>query len=141
LKWRLSVSEVIDLSMPTVAGGTRILPGDFPPKKTSVTTIEKDGYRSNIWTLHEHIGTHVDAPSHMLEEGKTVDRMNISRCVGRGIVLDFRAKSPRYMIQKNDLVGALKVEGVHTSAQELILLFCTGYTPRLPPMTRLITQR
>jgi arylformamidase len=133
LKRSLRVSEVIDLSIPVVNGCTRILPGDFPPKRTSIARIEKDGYSSSVWTLHEHSGTHIDAPSHLLDKGKAVDELSIARCVGKGIALDFRAKPPRYMVQKDDIVTVLKAERLRTSAQEQILLFCTGYTPKSPP--------
>jgi arylformamidase len=40
------------------------------------------------WTLSDHFGTHLDAPSHIVPDAATTDRMDIDRLIGDAVVLD-----------------------------------------------------
>ena len=53
------------------------------------TSYEKDGSRESLICFDAHTGTHVDAPSHFLKDGKTVDEIRLDRLMGRAKVLDF----------------------------------------------------
>ncbi len=54
----------------------------------TLKSFEKDGVReSAIWCM-THSSTHVDAPSHMLKEGKTVDQLALETFSGSCVVLD-----------------------------------------------------
>ena len=52
-----------------------IYPGDpeFCCKK--VATVEKDQFNVSSLSLGSHTGTHIDAPYHFYDNGKTVDRL------------------------------------------------------------------
>src|SRR5579863_7042590 len=56
-----------------------------------VGVIARDGYAIERLTCLTHTGTHVDAPSHFLETGTTIDRIPPERLVGTAAVLDLRA--------------------------------------------------
>ena len=60
--------QLFDLSVSL--NETPVYPGDPKPTITQTNTIEKDGYAWTEMTLLTHHGTHVDAPSHMIEGGK-----------------------------------------------------------------------
>lgn len=47
-----------------------------------------DGARETTITLSSHTGTHVDAPSHFLRDGKTIDEIALERLHGHAKVLD-----------------------------------------------------
>jgi len=51
-------------------------------------TFEKDGVRESIITLNAHTGTHIDAPSHFLKDGKTIGQTPFGQTVGPCKVLD-----------------------------------------------------
>jgi arylformamidase len=54
--------------------------------------VARDGYSIERVSCLTHTGTHLDAPSHFLEDGLTVDRIPPDRLVGPAIVLDVRAE-------------------------------------------------
>lgn len=53
-----------------------------------IASIEKDGYNEKLLRLCTHAGTHIDAPSHMINKGKTIDEFNISDFIGIATIID-----------------------------------------------------
>lgn len=51
-------------------------------------SFDKDGYRETKITIDSHAGTHIDAPSHFLRDGKTIDQTDLSSVIGRCTVID-----------------------------------------------------
>jgi len=51
--------------------------GDPLPKLHQITTLEKDGYNDHELTSVMHVGTHMDAPLHMIQNGKTIEKGSI----------------------------------------------------------------
>ncbi len=63
--------------------GCTVYPGDTVPEKKEVRRMAKgDRYNLTDFSMCAHNGTHVDAPFHFFEEGKTVDQMVLSKMVG-----------------------------------------------------------
>ena len=60
-----------------------VYPGDPSPKREALLSI-KAGDICNLSALSccLHNGTHIDAPSHFIEGGKTVDEIDLEKCVG-----------------------------------------------------------
>ena len=61
-----------------------VYPGD--PKPTLIPLKRMaDGALYNLSSLSMcvHNGTHIDAPAHFLADGKTVEQLDISACIGR----------------------------------------------------------
>jgi len=50
--------------------------------------IRDDGYMLSIMRMGTHTGTHVDAPCHFIDGGKTVAELPIKWFVGRCVVID-----------------------------------------------------
>nr|XP_039273622.1 kynurenine formamidase-like [Styela clava] len=46
----------------------------------------------NMMTQPEHIGTHVDAPSHFAEKGLTMEQVDLFNLIGNGVLLDLKNK-------------------------------------------------
>lgn len=55
---------------------------------TPLKSFEKDGVRESTICLNVHTGTHVDAPSHFLADGKTSDQIPVDRLMGQARVID-----------------------------------------------------
>ena len=68
-----------------LSGDTIIYPGDIRPRFHEIDTGQ---YRVTEMTLGSHTGTHIDAPSHYIEGGQTVDRIPLDRLIGPARVLD-----------------------------------------------------
>src|SRR5881397_1595035 len=96
--------RVIDLSEPVYTGMPH-WPTHPDPLITRVKRIASDGFdMSIIQNMTVHTGTHVDAPSHFLRDGKPVGKLPLEKFMGEGIVLDFRHKKPAEEILAEDFL-------------------------------------
>ncbi len=79
--------RVIDLTH-TLNSDISVYPGSEKPKFTEVLTIEKNGAAEKLIEVYTHSGTHMDAPAHMCENGKTLDQFNPSDFLGKALIID-----------------------------------------------------
>ena len=110
-----------------LCNGIEVYPGTPLPQLKRATTVENDGYAETAMTFYSHVGTHMDAPAHMLSGGKTLDEYPPERFFGSGIVINFSA------FKENEIIGR---ERLTIRERELIihkdfLLFDTGYDSNL----------
>ena len=69
--------------------GCQVYPGDPAPEKKMLNSIEKgDLYNLTTFSMCAHNGTHIDAPFHFLEDGKTVDDICLEAFVGMAYVAE-----------------------------------------------------
>ncbi len=47
-----------------------LYPGTPKPVFEKVRNVKEHGYKESFIQLHSHTGTHMDAPSHMISDGK-----------------------------------------------------------------------
>ncbi len=78
----IDISMVISPEMPTYKGIT-----ERKPIIEVTNTIDQGSNESRLSILH-HTGTHVDAPFHMLSQGKTIDLYPLQHFEGKAIVLE-----------------------------------------------------
>jgi len=74
--------KVIDISM-ELNEETPIYEGDPRFSRDVWRTIRADGYVLSKLRMGTHTGTHVDAPQHFLERGKSVCEISVHRFIGR----------------------------------------------------------
>jgi arylformamidase len=55
-----------------------------------IKTLDNDGISTMEFRLPGHVGTHIDAPAHLINGGATIDEIDISRCYGTAVCLDMR---------------------------------------------------
>lgn len=61
----------------------RSYPGDPMPKKQTLSATQNgDLYNLTAFSMCAHNGTHIDAPFHFLDQGKTVEQMELHTFVG-----------------------------------------------------------
>lgn len=67
-----------------------VFPGDLAPSKEQVLRIA-DGDACNLTNLSmcAHNGTHVDAPYHFYDGGKTIDCLDLEAVIGEAAVVEF----------------------------------------------------
>ena len=69
--------------------GCKVFAGDPSPKKKTLSSMEKgDLYNLTEFSMCAHNGTHIDAPFHFINDGKTVDKIDLSSFVGMSYVAD-----------------------------------------------------
>ena len=81
--------NVIDLGHP-ITDGMMVFPGDMSPSVRPGATMEADGWRATLISISTHTGTHMDAPAHMLSDGKYLDEFPSEKFFGCAIVADIR---------------------------------------------------
>ena len=57
--------------------------------KIFVTRTIKEGANESKLDIYVHTGSHVDAPYHVLQNGKTIEKINLEKFMGKAAVLDF----------------------------------------------------
>jgi kynurenine formamidase len=82
--------NIVDLSH-VIASAMPVYPGTPSPVIKTAFCISENGFSEKQITLCSHTGTHIDAPAHMLEGGKTLDQLPIDRYSGRAFVFDAAA--------------------------------------------------
>ncbi len=106
--------KIIDLTV-TVDENTPVYPGDPKIVFESITDFEKYGMNDHKVSFGIHNGTHIDAPWHMVADGKKLDEILVEQFVGRGKLVEVKDKKFN--------LGAVKQAGIEASD---IVLFNTG---------------
>ena len=70
-----------------------VYPGDPKPEVRQIAWLEKQGYNDFRLTTGMHVGTHIDAPLHMIEGGKLISDFPVEKLVGPGYIIDARGQS------------------------------------------------
>jgi kynurenine formamidase len=79
---------------------THPLPEDFPSANgerwlelEDFLTFDENGINFRCWRVHEHIGTHIDAPIHFSREGDTAEQIPVMSLVVPLAVVDICARA------------------------------------------------
>lgn len=71
----------------------QVYPGDPKPELKKINDMNNgDQYNLSMLSMCCHNGTHIDAPSHFLANGKTVDEISLDHFVGECYVYDFNGE-------------------------------------------------
>ena len=81
--------RIVDLSHPLTTG-MPVFPGDPSVTITPALSVAEDGVAVAHLSLGSHSGTHLDAPSHSIEGGRTVDQIPLELLQGDALVLQLR---------------------------------------------------
>ena len=66
-----------------------VYPDDPMPKKTIIRSMGNgDLYNLTEFSMCAHNGTHIDAPAHFIENGKTVEKMQLDSFIGMAYVAE-----------------------------------------------------
>jgi arylformamidase len=103
--------KLIDISWPIKPGMT-----EYRDKQSvtfnPVASFEKDGVRLTDICLNNHTGTHIDAPSHFLKDGKSIEGYRLQQLIGPCLIFDLSTVKDKitahdlvdYDIQANDII-------------------------------------
>ena len=98
-----------------------VFPGDPAPQREVLNSME-DGALYNLTSLHmcAHNGTHVDAPYHFINDGKTIEQVSLEKFVGLCYVAEHEgavtAENAKEILQKatkanSDAVKRILIKG------------------------------
>jgi kynurenine formamidase len=110
----IHIDNIVDL--------THTLTSDFPfipVKKLTypfelipMATLKDNGVEANSWKIHEHLGTHTDAPNHFIAGQKSLDQLDLKDLIVPVVVIDIEAKA----LKNSD--AALTVEDINKFEKE-----------------------
>jgi arylformamidase len=101
--------RIYDLSQEVFT--SKVYPGDPSPEKEPIARIA-DGspYNLTAFRMCAHNGTHIDAPYHFLEAGKTVDEIRLEAFIGMAYVAEHEGRvapeDAREMLRKARAIGS-----------------------------------
>ena len=117
----IDLTQLLNDKTPTYGGET----DEFKYHKLS--TVDKDGYETGEFCMHEHFGTHLDAPIHFSHGAKTVDKLNPAELVLPLTVIDVRnetTNNPDYLLTVEKIKSIEKTAQI---ADHSAVLLLTGW--------------
>jgi arylformamidase len=94
------------------------------PAFRTLYTVEEHGLRVTEMTLVTHMGTHLDAPSHFIPDGATIERLPISTLLGPAVCVPVH-NAPNEPVSRDQLEAAC-----HQARAGDALLIRTGWDDR-----------
>ena len=94
--------KLYDITQEIFSG--KVYPGDLTPTYDRVEDMSKGSlYNLTNLSIGAHNATHVDAPFHFIEGGKTIEQVELSRCIGACTVADLSGLSTQAL---RELLGS-----------------------------------
>src|SRR3990172_1267515 len=90
----LRLSHVVDLTQ-TLSPKFPSWPGYPSIEVRNTHNYARDGFLANAWHVHEHSGTHVDAPLHFSAQGWSAAEIPQESLVVPAVVIDIRGRVRR----------------------------------------------
>lgn len=121
--------RIIDISQEVLS--CNIYPGDPSPKSKKLMSMD-DGelYNLSEFSMCAHNGTHIDAPSHFIKDGKTISEIPCDAAVGYCYVADHTgnvtADDASSILKKASAMGAgerILISGDATITEEAAKVF------------------
>jgi kynurenine formamidase len=132
----LSTYTIVDLSH--AYGPSTVMwptsPTKFELKKLAFGKTEGGYfYAANTFCTPEHGGTHLDAPIHFFEGGRTTEQIPLEQLIAPAVVIDVAARAAAdrdYRATREDVLQFEKIHG--TIARGAIVLLRTGWSRHWP---------
>lgn len=92
----------VDLSVP-LNQQTPVYPGDPVISIAPAGVLERDGWNDSTVSINTHVGTHIDAPLHMIAGGKTLDQIPLQQFIGRGVLTPVDTHFDLATVKRSDI--------------------------------------
>ena len=67
----------------------------YPFELIPMATLKENGVAANSWKIHEHLGTHIDAPNHFIGNQKSLDQIELKDLIVPVVVIDIEDKASK----------------------------------------------
>ena len=64
-----------------------VYPDTLAPKFQHLNTVDQHGFAEMQATMVLHVGTHIDAPCHIIKNTKSLDQFSVDKYIGKAIVI------------------------------------------------------
>jgi len=122
--------KIVDLTLPLREG---LLTNPTHPKTITTDHVTHwftapryklpcKGYASKLMMISDHIGTHLDAPLHFIEGGKSIDEVKLEDTLGDAILIDVSGKPVDRPVDVPMLEKQLAETGTEIRRGDIVLL-------------------
>jgi kynurenine formamidase len=112
--------SLIDLTH-SVVPDLPVYPGDPIPRIEQVAELGRNGFNAYCLCTGTHVGTHMDAPLHMIAGGGFVCDLPVTQFIGRGRLIDARGRG---------VVTGNLLRGIRIGKGDIVLVL-TGWDQHL----------
>ena len=96
-------------------------------KRTVVADYEKADYYESRMDMDMHCGTHIDAPLHMIKDGDTIEKYDLSKFIGDCKLFD--------LTDVNEAIRKKDIENLDIQKDDIVIFktknsFDQGYNPK-----------
>jgi kynurenine formamidase len=123
-------NKVVDLTHELAQGMPDFHGDEHAFKYQQTYSIAKDGYANGTFSMPEHLGTHIDAPSHFMQGGTSIDKIPAAKLILPCVVIDVRKEvedDPDYCLTLDKVKAFEKNSEIPGGAAVLLL---TGWSKR-----------
>jgi kynurenine formamidase len=107
-------------------------PGAPATSRATAVTIPANGFYGQVWTMWEHICTHMDVPAHFIEGGRTSPELPIEELIAPIVVVDISSRvagEPDTVVTPEDLEGFERRHG-HIPQDSVVAMY-SGWEARV----------
>lgn len=115
------MKKIIDFTH-KLENGLPVYPGTPPPSFKKAASIEQNGWAEIRMDVSTHMGTHMDAPAHIIPGGKSLDQLPLEQFMGKAFILD----CSRVSIITKDMLD----QNIEKIRQSDFILFATNWDER-----------
>jgi len=108
----IDLTHPLTTSMPTYPNAD-----ELSPQLVQMASVDKNDYSAWRLTMDMHVGTHIDAPAHMIAGGKKLSDFSVDHFCGNALLIDVR---DREVVSEHELIR-------YDIEPGMILLFYTGF--------------
>lgn len=93
---------ILDLTR-EISADTKVFPGSPLPKFITWTKMDVHNYYSEVIFMSTHTGTHMDAPSHFVNNVSSIDKISVNRFISNALLIKIEKDS-------DELITASEIE-------------------------------
>jgi len=104
---------ILDLTR-EISADTKVFPGSPLPKFITWTKMDVHNYYSEVIFMSTHTGTHMDAPSHFVNDVSSIDKISVNRFISNALLIKIEKDSDELITAGEIEASKVKIlEGRH----------------------------
>lgn len=93
------MERIIDLTH-ALSDGLAGFPGNEIVRIKPLHRIEEGGYKVSTFFMDGHTGTHLDVPSHVFQDGESLEKIDLNKCIGSAFLVSLNKSKGEEITRK-----------------------------------------
>jgi kynurenine formamidase len=99
---------ILDLTR-EISTDTKVFPGSPLPKFITWTKMDVHNYYSEVIFMSTHTGTHMDAPSHFVNDVSSIDKISVNRFISNALLIKIEKDSDELITASEIKASKVKI--------------------------------